>query len=173
MTMINQPVTPRRGAGRFSTPSLPDINQPATPGEGPEGCPRPRCQASPSRQSWWFRLSASAPPVTARPRCKTTRALPTCCLKTTFPIRRCETQTPPCRQPASRPHALLRPPVRQPQAVCQRHNLLYHGAGRKPVYADADDRRIPRVAADFQPDARAQRLCSRPRDMRAVTHTVK
>ena len=39
MTMINQPVTPGEGPEGFPTPSLPDINQPATPGEGPEGLP--------------------------------------------------------------------------------------------------------------------------------------
>ncbi len=40
MTMINQPATPGEGPEGLPTPSLPD-NQPATPGEGPEGLPTP------------------------------------------------------------------------------------------------------------------------------------
>lgn len=47
MTMINQPVTPGEGPEGFPTPSLPDINQPATPGEGPEGLPTPSLPSQP------------------------------------------------------------------------------------------------------------------------------
>lgn len=39
--MMNQPVTPGEGPEGLPTPSLPSDQQPVTPGEGPEGLPTP------------------------------------------------------------------------------------------------------------------------------------
>ena len=45
--MLNQPATPGPGPEGLPTPALPDINQPASPGPGPDGLPTPSLPSQP------------------------------------------------------------------------------------------------------------------------------
>ncbi len=58
---INQPASPGIGPAGLPTPALPDINQPASPGEGPAGLPTPSLPPTPS--------ITIRPPIVVQRRC--------------------------------------------------------------------------------------------------------